>query len=199
MNNIKTHLTWFLITLFFATSGWLLLTKYRHERNDRLRLEHSFKAANSKIEYYRSLNNELVAKTEVLQLKINEVKDLYPEIIAEIRNLKLTPKRTEHYSETVIHEQKDIVTTLRDSLIYDTIPAKVFRYQDEFYTVNGIAIGDTQKVHIESRDSIIQVVYKGDRRKPWLWIFSRRKLQQVVSCKNPNSKVEYTRFIEIVK
>jgi hypothetical protein len=197
MNNIKTHLTWFLITLFFATSGWLLLTKYRHERNDRLRLERSYKAANSKIEYYRTLNNELVAKTEILQLKISEVKDLYPEIIAEIRNLRIKPGRVEQYSETVIHQNKDISTVLRDSIIYDTIPVRVFNYKDEFYTVSGIAIGDTQHVHIESRDSLIQVVYRGKRYKPWLWVFSRRRLEQVVRGKNPENKIEYSRFIFI--
>lgn len=171
---------------------------YFNERKEKNRLEDSWTAANQQIEYYKAKNGTLVAKTDALQLKYSELKDIYPEIIAEIRNLKLTPKRTEHYSETVIHEQKDIVTTLRDSLIYDTVPARVFKYQDEFYTVNGIAIGDTQKVHIESRDSIIQVVYKGDRRKPWLWIFSRRKLQQVVSCKNPNSAIIYSRQIEVM-
>ncbi len=197
MNNLKSHLTWLLITVFFAASSWMLLSKYRQERNDRLRLEHSFKAANSKIEYYKALNNDLVAKNEVIQLKFSELKDIYPEIIAEIRNLKIKPGRTEQYSETVIHQDKEITTLLRDSTIYDTIPVRIFNYKDEFYTVSGIAIGNTQKVHIESRDSLIQVVYRGKRYKPWLWVFSRRRLEQVVSCRNANNKVVYTKFIQL--
>ena len=199
MKTTKINLTWLLVTLLFAISAWLLLNKYRQERNDRIRLERSFTAANSKIEYYRAKNNALVAKNEVLQLKYREIKDIYPDIIAEIKNLKINPRHTETYSETVIHQNKEITTLLRDSSIFDTIPVRVFNYKDEFYTVSGMAIGDTQKVHIESQDSLIQVVYRGKRYKPWLWIFSRRKLEQVVSCKNPNSKIEYTRFIEIVK
>ena len=125
--------------------------------------------------------------------------NIYPEIIYEIKNLKVNPRRVEHFSETIIQQQKDIITKLKDSLIYDTVLVRVFNYHDEFYTIKGIAIGDTQKVHIESRDSLIQVVYKGERYKPWLWIFSKRKLEQVVSCKNTNSKVEYSRIIEFVQ
>lgn len=172
---------------------------YYNEWKERNRLEDSWASANQQIKYYKAKNGELVAKTDVLQLKFSELKNIYPEIISEIRNLGINPRLVNSYSETVIHEQKDIVTTLSDSMIYDTIPVRVFNYKDEFYTVCGLAIGDTQKVHIESRDSLIQVVYKGERYKPWLWVFSRRKLEQVVGCKNPNSTIEFSKFIRIEK
>jgi regulator of replication initiation timing len=170
---------------------------YFNERKEKNRLEVSWKDSKQQIEYFKAKNGDLVAKNNVLQLKYSELKNVYPEIIAEIKNLKVNPRRVEHFSETVIQQQKDIITTLKDSLIYDTISVRVFNYHDEFYTIKGIAIGDTQKVHIESRDSLIQVVLKGDRYKPWLWIFSKRKLQQVVSCKNPNSKIVFSSIIEL--
>jgi hypothetical protein len=172
---------------------------YFNERKEKNRLEYSWKDSKQQIEYFKAKNGDLVAKNNVLQLKYSELKNIYPEIIAEIKNLRINPRRVEHFSETVIQQNKEIITTLKDSLIYDTIPVRVFNYHDEFYTIKGIAIGDTQKVHIESRDSLIQVVFKGERYKPWLWIFSRRKLQQVVSCKNPNNKIEYIRFFELLK
>ncbi|MBI5539807.1 MAG: hypothetical protein HY951_07095 [Bacteroidia bacterium] len=186
------------VTCLMLLFGYMALEfgkMYFNERKEKNRLEGSWKAANQQIIYFKAKNGNLAAKNDELQLKYKELKDIYPKIISEIKNLKVNPRRVEHFSETVVHQQKDIVTTLKDSLIYDTIPVRVFSYSDEFYTVNGIAIADTQKVHVESRDSIIQVVYKGERYKPWLWIFSRRKLQQVVSCKNPNSKIEYSRSI----
>lgn len=199
MKTTRNNLTWLGIVLLFAMISFITGRMYKAEHDNRIRLEQSFIAANQDVQYYKSRNGELVAKVDVLQLKYNELKEIYPEIIAEIRNLKIRPSRVDQYSETVIHTQKDIVTTLRDSIIYDTIPVKVFNYSDEFYTISGIAVNDTQRVHIESRDSLIQVVYKGERIKPWLWIFSKRKLQQVVSCKNPNCKIEYTKIINIKK
>ena len=75
----------------------------------------------------------------------------------------------------------------------------MFNYHDEFYTMSGIAVGDTQKVNIQSRDSLIQVVYRGKRYKPWLWIFSRRRLEQVVGSKNKNCRVEYSKTIKVIE
>ena len=183
--------------LLFGYMAFQFGRMYFNERKEKNRLEGSWKAADQQIVYYKAKNGNLVAKNDALLLKYRELKDIYPDIVAEINNLKVNPRQVEHFSETVVQQQKDIVTTLKDSLIYDTIPVRVFNYKDEFYTINGISIGDTQKVHIESRDSLIQVVYKGERYKPWLWIFSRRKLQQVVSCKNPNSKIEYSQSIRL--
>ena len=188
-----------LFMILFAFSTYEFGKMYFNERKEKNRLEVSWNDSKQQIEYFKTKNGDLVAKNNVLQLKYSELKNVYPEIIAEIKNLRVNPKRVEHYSETVIHQQKDIITTLKDSLIYDTIPVRVFNYKDEFYTIKGIAIDDTQKVHIESRDSLIQIVFKGDRYKPWLWILSKRKLQQVVSCKNPSNKIEYSRIIEIKK
>jgi len=183
--------------LLFGGTSFYFFRLYLNEQKDKSRLEKSFAAANQQIKYYTTRDGQLAAKIDVLQLRYNELKNIYPEIISEIRNLKINPRSVNNYSKTMIHQDKEIVTSLLDSIIYDTVPVRVFNYHDEFYTVRGIAIGDTQKVHIESRDSLIQVVYRGERYKPWLWIFSRRKLQQVVRCKNPNSRIEYSKNIQI--
>ena len=188
-----------LLVLIFGFTTFEFGKMYFKAVNDKNRIERSWNASKQEIVYYKAKNGDLVAKNDVLQLKYSELKDIYPEIISELKNLKINPRRVEHFSETIIQQQKDIITTLKDSLIYDTVLVRVFNYHDVFYTIKGIAIGDTQKVHIESRDSLIQVVFRGERYKPLWWIFSKRKLQQVVSCKNPNNKVEYSQIIEITK
>jgi hypothetical protein len=181
------------LMLLFVGISFYYIRLYVNERKDKNRLEKSFAAANQQIKYYTTRDGQLAAKVDALQLRYNEVKDIYPEIIAEIKNLKVNPRSVSNYSETVIHQDKEIVTALHDSIIYDTVPVRVFNYHDEFYTVRGIAVGDTQKVHIESRDSLLQVVFRGERYKPWLWIFSRRKLQQVVRNKNPNALITFSK------
>jgi cell division protein FtsB len=183
------------LMLLFGGASFYLFRLYLSEVKDKNRIENSFAAANQQLKYYTTRDGQLAAKIDVLQLRYNELKGIYPEIIAEIKNLKINPRQVNNYSETVIKQEKDIVAKIRDSIIFDTVPVRVFNYHDEFYTVRGIAIGDTQKVHIESRDSLIQIVFKGERYKPWLWIFSRRKLQQVVRCKNPNAKILYSKSI----
>jgi hypothetical protein len=76
---------------------------------------------------------------------------------------------------------------------------KVFEYADQWYRIKGLSQGGSQQLLIHSTDTLTQVVYKGERVKPWLWIFSPRKLQQRVSVSNPNSTIKYSQFIQIVK
>jgi hypothetical protein len=172
---------------------------YFHERKEKTRLQQSFEAANTTIRYYKARNGLLAAQTTTLQLRYDELKQVYPKVIDEIKNLDIKPRHVTQYSETVVKSEKEIVTHIRDSTIRDTVRAKVFTYRDSFYTVKGIAVGDTQRVKISSVDSLIQVVYKGERYHPWLWIFSRRKLQQAVASKNPNNTILYSRTIQLVK
>ncbi len=193
----------FLITLIIAAI-WALLSivlivLLSRANADRQRLHANLEASLGQIAYYQTENGQIAAKTDALELHYRELKQLFPEVIKELKNLKVPARRVENYSQTVIQHDKEIVTRLRDSVLYDTVKARIFNYQDEYYRVSGVAMADTQKVHIESTDSLIQTVYRGERYKPWLWIFSRRKLQQSILSKNPNSKIIYSRQISISK
>jgi hypothetical protein len=81
----------------------------------------------------------------------------------------------------------------------DTVQIRVFDYEDGYYSVHGQSWGDTQRVEVKSRDTLIQVVYKGRRERPELWIFSPRKLEQRLSLKNPNARIVYNKNIQIQK
>lgn len=188
-----------LLFILVCLVGFEYAKLYYTEKRERERITKSFQASRQTLTYYRTQNGQLAAKNQALQLQYNEVKQIFPKVLDEIRNLNIKLKHVTQYSETVVKQEKEIVTKLRDSLICDTIHAKVFNYHDSFYTVKGIAVGDSQKVHISSLDSLIQVVYKGKRGHPLLWVFSRRKLEQVITSKNPNSTILYNRTIQIVK
>jgi len=187
------------IFLFVCFVGFEYARMYYREKQQRERITESFKASEQELTYYKTQNGQLAAKNQTLQLQYNEMKQIFPKVLGEIRNLDIKPKHVTEYSETVVKQEKEIVTQLRDSVICDTIHARVFNYKDDFYTVKGIAVGDSQKVQIQSLDSLIQVVYKGERVHPWLWFFSRRKLEQVITSKNPSSTILYNRTIQIVK
>jgi len=186
-----------LLFLFVCFVGFEFGRLYFKERKEKARLQNSFAAAETSLSYYKAKNGELVAKSSALELRFREMEQIYPQVVAELKNLGVKPRHVNTFTETVVKNEKEIVTHIKDSTIMDTVRARVFSYQDSFYTIQGIAIGDTQKVHITSRDSIIQVVYKAKRYRPWLWILSRRKLEQVITFKNPNSTVLYNRTIQL--
>jgi len=196
---MKANIVTTFIILLLGYSCYEMWKMYQKERKEKDRVLQSFEAAESTIELHKTRSGELVAQNQVLQLQYDEMKKIYPQILDEIKNLDINPRNVTHYSKTEVKQDKEIQTVIRDSVIMDTIPARVFSYQDEFYQIKGIAIGDSQKVQISSTDRIIQVVYKGQRIHPWLWFLSKRKLEQTISCKNPNSTILYNKNIQILK
>lgn len=180
-------------TNVFTVRGWI------KSHNNYTRMSDNLDASKKSIKYYKAKNGQSVAKVSAFQLKNNELKSIYPDILDEIQNLKIKRQRVDHYSETVITHEKHIATKLRDSVVYDTVKVKVFTYKDPFYDVSGKIHNDSINMDIQSTDTITQVVYKGKRRNPWLWVISRRNLEQVISSKNPNSTIVYSQSIKIAK
>lgn len=172
--------------------------------NQRLRLETARMTSNlqtltASLDFVRTQNGKLAAQTNVLLLRTNELKQMFPAQAKSITDLGVKISRATQVSSTVIESEKNVVTLLRDSVIHDTIRVKVFSYQDQWYQIKGINQGDSQSLQIQTTDTLTQVVFKGEREKPWLWIFSPRKLQQRVSVSNPNATIKYSSVIQIQK
>ena len=185
----------FAILFFLLAIKLTSLARKQSRENDRL--SKTLAQTVQQLKEIQTQSGQLAVENEVLQLRLKELSTLYPKLLDEIRNLKINPKRAESISSTAINTEKRIITVLRDSIIHDTIPVKVFSYTDNYYQVHGIAKDSTQEVKINYQDTLVQVVYLGPREKPWLWIFSPRKLQQRVTLKNPNARITYSEFIQI--
>jgi hypothetical protein len=170
-----------------------------HQKQKSERLTGDFQAMNSKMVYYKTQNGTIAASNQALQVKVNELAIVYPKAETELTNLSVKPKRVQTYSESALVEDKEIHTTIRDSLLKDSVIAHTFSFHDDFYTVKGIQIGDSQLLKIHCIDTIIQVVYRGKRIRPWLWILSARTLQQVITAQNPNTAIVFNKTIQIVK
>ena len=163
------------------------------------RIKRSFASSSQDLQYTKLENGKLAAKVDVLQLKHSELNKIFPEILNEIRNLNIKSKRVEYYSETIIKHEHNISSELKDSLLPDSNHIQYFDYKDEYYKVKGEIKHDSVRMNIISSDSLIQVVYRGKRIRPWLWFFSPRPLEQLIYSKNPNSKISYQKTIKLSK
>jgi NACalpha-BTF3-like transcription factor len=166
---------------------------------DNARMAKNIQAITSSVKYIVSQNGKLAAQTDVLILGTGELKELFPWQAKSVKDLGVKMGRVTQVSNTVIETQKNIIIQVRDSLVQDTVWVKVFSYQDQWYQITGVSDNGTQQLKIQSTDTLTQLVYKGEREKPWLWIFSPRKLQQRVSVSNPNSTIKYSSIIQIHK
>ncbi len=196
---MKAKIFYSSLLLFLCFTNFGFARQYFKERKDKNRIQTSFEIAESSVRIYRLKNGQLAAQNQVMRLHYDELVAIYPKILEEVKNIEIRPKYLTQYSETVVNQEKEIRTNLRDSLILDTIRARVFNYEDSFYSVKGIAVGDSQKVNIHSRDSIFQVIYRGKRIHPWMWILSKRQTEQVITCKNPANTILYNKTIQISK
>ena len=199
-NLIKNKEIQKVVLLIILLGTAILLIKNNQSLNaDNDRLASNMQSMGAELSFIKTQSGNLAAQTDVLLLRTEELKSLFPNQAKSIQNLGIKINRATQVSSTVIETQKNIITLLRDSVIHDTIRVKTFSYSDQWYQISGIAIGDSQQLQIHSTDTLTQVVFKGERIKPWLWIFSPRKLQQRVSVSNPNSIIKYSQFIQIQK
>ena len=168
-------------------------------KQENARLANNMETLNASVKYIQTQNGKLAAQTYVLLVRTGELKELFPVQAKSVTDMGIKLNRATQVSSTVIETQKNIITLVRDSIIHDTVRVKVFSYKDQWYQISGIGNEKTQQLSIFSTDTLTQVVFKGDRIKPWLWIFSPRKLQQRVSVSNPNSTIKYSSLIQIQK
>jgi hypothetical protein len=184
------------LTLILSLSFWRL---WRAEQDSYRRVFQASESLNQELVTLRADNGQLVAQNQVLILKGNEVAAMLPGQAKEIRELGVRLKQAVAVSTTAFSVNTPATVFLRDSVIYDTVHVQLFDYQDGFFTLKGKSIGNQQYLDLNYRDTLVQVVYRGQRERPWLWIFSPRKLMQRVSLKNPNANINYTRQIDIIQ
>ncbi len=193
--------------LFVAGESGYLLFKER-KKNSRLEsnIKYGYQTGFNIVDYYKAKNGQLVARNAVLEYSSKELRNgIVDDVLKALENLGIKPKFVTNYSNTVIQHEKEILVPTHDSIIFDTIHAECFTYNDKFYNINGLKIGDRQQLKIASVDSLIQVTYRGKRynRKgvlvPGIFFWIPRRLEQVISSNNPNSKITYCKTISIVK
>jgi hypothetical protein len=166
---------------------------------DNQRLSSNIKTLEAELSMVKTKSGQLAAQSDLLVLQTNELKKLFPKEVKQIENLGVKVNKTTQYSTTVVETKTNVLTTLRDSIVLDTVQVRVFDYQDQWYQINGVIEKDTQRLVIKSMDTLTQVLFYGERQKPWLWFFSPRKLQQRVSVTNPNATIKYSQTIQIQK
>jgi len=196
-----------LLATFAAVANFVL---YSREKANSTRLESNIRWGYEQgfniVDTYRAKNGQLVARNNVLELTSKELRNgIAQDVIAELSNLGIKPKYVTNFSETVIKHEKEIVAKLRDSVVFDTVPVSCFYYSDRWNEVSGYSMGDTQHIKISSVDSLIQVIYKGSRynskgkKRPGIFFWLPRKLEQVVTSCNPSSKIVYSKTISVTK
>lgn len=173
-------------------------------------------------ERYEMLDGREAVNAATLQTGMAELRAWMPGTVSRLEAMELKLNRIERIQETAIRTTATFTVALRDSVrersgdgaeviagnrirddpfspapLFDTV--KVFRFQNDYLRVEGMAAGDSQQIRLMLNDTLLQVVRRGPRKHPWLWILSPRTLVQTLSLGNPDAQIRYSRIIEIQK
>lgn len=208
--NVKTKAFFTILILFllFAAgrSGYLLFMERQKTSKLENNIRYGYETGFRIVDTYKAKNGQLVARNQALEMTKQMLTDgIAADVMEKLDNLGIKPSRVESFSETVIRHEKEILTSIRDTIIEDTVNAEVFHYRDPFYLVDGIRVGAKQRIRIESTDSLIQVVYRGSRynkkgkKVPGFCFWVPRRLEQVITSHNPSSSILYSKTIIVSK
>ena len=176
---------------------WMNWSHNNSLKRENQRLSNNLQALQQGMTDVQLANGQLAQQSRVLSMGLTELKALFPLQYQSVLRAGISARRAQQVSTTHINTEHRVTTTLRDSLIRDTVRVRVFSYRDDWVNLEGIAQGDSQQVQFESKDSLVQVVYRGSRIKPWLWIFSPRQLEQRIYSSNPYSRIQYSQTIRL--
>ena len=160
----------------------------------------------------------LTNTTNAIFSNVKELERQYPAIVSKLDSMQIKVKNVKAVVETKTTHNHTFKTTVRDTFIFDTIPAKQAIYTDKFtnFVYLHPSYADTAMVTYNTYDSIIQVLHqsrvpgfpfkKGWFKKQelpgfpfgWAW-FKKPPVKQKIDNINPNSKIGYSRVIIVNK
>ena len=173
---------------------------YYDETKTTTRLTEALKISKNECTYFKARNGDQAVKIQSQELTIKEIRSIYPAAIADIKNLYIEPRQLRSFVQANTTAEKHIQTTLRDSVIMDTIKVKVIDYRDQWFTVKGVIQAEAVNLNIKTFDSLHVVNSLSRRPHPWLWIFGGKRLfETVIDNKNPFIKYSITKSIQVKK
>lgn len=173
---------------------------YIKEHRSVVRLTDNLAAVQKENVYFKARNGDQAVKIQSQELTIKEIRATVPAVIASLKNLYIAPRQLSGFIQGASTSENHITTTLRDSVITDTLRVSVIDYSDKWFAIKGIIQDKKADLVITSCDTITAVSYLSRRPRPWLWIFGGRRVPEtIISNKNPNNKITIKKSIQVKK
>lgn len=205
---------------------WIQTVRLQGERAERRRVQSNNEVLTDSVEFYRTASGKHAASRQVLELRASELERYNAQLAATVRELRIRTRRLETAAMTATRTEVQITAPLEDAgpkpttwekhgeavrLAADSVKAaldrkfselpkvpeaKVFRWSDRHVSVDGMIRADSVSCHVESIDTLQQVVHRVPRR--FLFIrWGTKAIRQEVVSSNPHTNIVYTEYIEL--
>ena len=196
---MKKILIFLLIAAFAIIVGLQSSLHKTREERDRYRANQT--ALLSDVEHYKTESGKNAASVQKLTLTYDELKKNYDDVVATAKELNIKVKRMQSVSTTATETRVNVVTQVRDSIIFrDSITQsiKIFRWNDPWVSIFGELNKDSVGIDVQSRDTIVQIVHRIPH-KFWFIKWGTKAIRQEIVSKNPHTNIVYTDYIELKK
>ena len=173
----------------------------RHFHIENARLSNNIEALTSETTLYKTRCDESAASVVALQLELDEYRKQRARDTKRIKALGVKLRRVESIATTASHSALDIVSPLRDTIFIERVlpdTAKLFSWRDNWVRLEGMIRNDTVKCHIESVDTLRQVIHRVPRRF-WFIRYGTKVIRQEITSSNPHNRIVYAEYIELPK
>lgn len=186
---ILTASIWLILLTVSIGSIYLYFT----EKANSTRLFFDLKTINETAETFTTKDGHQASNKPAQELTARELKKVLPEMTAIIKNMSIKPRQVETFAQVKQGLTIKIEAPVIDTVIFtvtDTLKVKEMRYSDKWISINatmpsGTSGTNTGTINITGIDTIYTVIHKGARRRPWLWIFSKRQYEATASNRSP--------------
>ena len=165
---------------------------------DRDRLFHNQRTLMSDVRFYRTKDSLSAVSVERLVFSNREFKKYCGDLEEQVNELRLSVKRLQSVSQAAVQTTYQVNTMIRDSIVHESDTLRCIDYRDDYLTLVGCIENNNFSGIIESCDTITQIVHRVPRK--FLFIkWGCKAIRQEIICKNPYSRLTYTKYIELKK
>lgn len=187
-----------LLACFALFAFW---ANYREVKRENERLTANQTALLQKAEYYQTEAGKAAAGVQRLKLDYSELEADYGRVCRTAEELGVKVKRLQAAATTSTKTQVEVVTQVRDSIVYrsgaiDTV--KAIDWKDAWVNVWGDIKGRNLSLNVVSHDTLTQIIHRVPRRF-WFIKWGTKAIRQEVVSSNPHTRITYAEYMELEK
>lgn len=178
----------------------LLCGKLNKNKVDIDRLSNNQEALLSDIEFYKTEAGNNAASVQKLTLSKSELEKYCEDLTKTVKDLNIKVSRVQAASTTVTQSDYQIVTVVKDSIIYRDKPVtlQVINFIDPWINMAGVIDSGVFSGNISTRDTLVQVIHRIPKKILWI-PYGTKAIRQEIVTKNPHANIVYTEYIELKK
>lgn len=195
---MRKYLTILGLSVFIIGIVGTLSYLLKQERIEVQRLSGNQRSLMEDVMLYRTQDSLSAASVERLLLTKKEYEKHFSEQVKIIDNLNIKISRLQSVSETGTETMYPINIPVTDSMIIrdSTVILKCMELHTPYLDVSGCIEKDTFIGSILSRDTLEQVVHRVPHQF-WFIRWGCKAIRQEIICRNPNSQITYSEYIEL--